>query len=162
MDMAPRSPDTAPKRPEQWSDWRTKRRSWFFYPFALFDWSCSWGIYYVGDWALLRLVDNLAKLSVVVVVFLFFWEAGDRAKDRHYRAWQVINESEGKASTGGRIEALEDLVRDRVSLEFVQLPTAQLPRLQGSGATLSKSNLRATFLIYAKLGSAYLDSHPSG
>ena len=43
-------------------------------------------------------------------------EAVRRArKDANYQAWQVINSAQGKGGSGGRIDALADLVRNDVS-----------------------------------------------
>lgn len=106
---------------------------------------------------LVRIVDSLSKLSLIVVMAFYFLEADDRAKDRHYKAWQIINASSGQPATGGRREALEDLLIDHVSLEYLQLPGAQLARLQAPAAVLSQANLSAAFLINANLRGAFLD-----
>src|SRR5262245_55093196 len=37
-------------------------------------------------------------------------------KDTNYQAWQVINSAQGKGGSGGRVDALADLVRNDVSL----------------------------------------------
>src|SRR5262245_27012735 len=45
-------------------------------------------------------------------------------KAANYQAWQVVNSAHGRGGSGGRIDALEDLVRNDVSLAGVQLDGA--------------------------------------
>ncbi len=39
-----------------------------------------------------------------MAVIFYFSESGDRLKQKHYQAWQVINTAQGKGGSGGRIE----------------------------------------------------------
>ena len=50
-------------------------------------------------------------LGIGAVIF-YFTESGDRRKQKHYHAWQVINTAQGKNGSGGRIEALQELNED--------------------------------------------------
>jgi hypothetical protein len=104
-------------------------------------------------------------------------EAVRRArKDANYQAWQVINSAQGKGGSGGRIDALADLVRNDVSLaginldgawlESIDLRNASLPmasfekcNLQGAcfdGARLDGANLRHATLTAASFAGASL------
>lgn len=129
-------------------------------------------------------LQNVANVSRVVELgaFLFsayqFW-AGRRERriadvqnasqariDANYQAWQVINSAQGKGGSGGRIEALADLLRNGVSLagirlddawlEGVQLPEAVLVRASMQRANLSRANFAAASLEGADLASAEL------
>jgi hypothetical protein len=44
-------------------------------------------------------------VSLFAVIF-YYSEAGDRKKQKHYQAWQVIDTAQAKGGNGGRIEAL--------------------------------------------------------
>src|ERR1700741_4710735 len=71
----------------------------------------------------------------------YFSESGNRIKQKHYQAWQVINTAQGKGGSGGRIEALEELNADGVPLVGVDVSSAFL-----QGLTLERANLlRADF-----------------
>jgi hypothetical protein len=104
-------------------------------------------------------------------------EAARRArKDANYQAWQVINSAQGKGGSGGRIDALADLVRNDVSLAGINLDGAWLEsidlrnasltmasfekcNLQGAcfdGARLDGTNLRHTTLTAASFAGASL------
>ena len=81
------------------------------------------------------------RFGVLGAVIFYFGESGDRLKQKHYQAWQVINLAAGKGGNGGRIDALEQLNSDGVSLVGVDLSSAFL-----QGVKLKKANLaRATF-----------------
>ena len=129
-------------------------------------------------------LQNVANVSRVVELgaFLFsayqFW-AGRRERriadvegakqariDANYQAWQVINSAQGKGGSGGRIEALADLLRNGVSLagirlddawlEGVQLPEAVLFRASMQRANLSRANFAGASLEGADLRGAEL------
>lgn len=88
-----------------------------------------------------------------------------------YQAWQVVNGAHGKGGSGGRIDALQDLVANGVSLagvrlegawlEGIVLPKAQLPRASLCetilvGATLTDASLQRADLRGAQLDGAVL------
>jgi Pentapeptide repeats (8 copies) len=115
---------------------------------------------------------NLIKIAEVVVVL---WGArqlwlgrGERRraeeeaavvarKAANYQAWQVVNTAQGKGGSGGRIDALQDLVRNGVSLAGVQLEGAWLERLAIPGADLRRASLRGANLRGADLRRANLE-----
>lgn len=130
----------------------------------------------------LSIVANIIKiLEGVVISFGAFqlWvnrterrEAETRSaalarKAANYQAWQVVNGAHGKGGSGGRIDALQDLVDNGVSLasvrlegawlEGIVLPKAHLPHASLSEARLVGANLAETSLERADLRGAQLD-----
>ena len=85
-------------------------------------------------------------------------EAARRArKDANYQAWQVINSAQGKGGSGGRIDALADLVRNDVSLAGINLDGAWLASIDLRLATLPMASFEKTNLQGARLDGARLD-----
>jgi hypothetical protein len=133
-------------------------------PFRWLEWVLQWSAYYLSRWALLEVLEYLSVLSVLFAVIFYFAESGDRQKQKHYQAWQVINTAQGKGGSGGRIEALQELNLDGVPLvgvdaagaflQGIQLQHANLLRANLEAADLRDSNLHAVDLRYANLKSA--------
>ena len=71
-------------------------------------------------------------------VISYFWESGDRQKQKHYQAWQVINTAQGKGGSGGRIEALQELNADKVPLVGVDVAGAFLYGIKVRNANLMR------------------------
>ena len=127
----------------------------------------------VVSWSLwLQSIVNLMKV-IELGAFIFsayqFW-AGRRERiaadadtarraviDSNYQAWQVINSAQGKGGSGGRVEALGDLLRNGVSLAGINLDGAWLERAQLPHATLIRSSLRRATLTGANLAGANLE-----
>jgi uncharacterized protein YjbI with pentapeptide repeats len=130
------------------------------------EWGLEWLAYALSNWTLLEVLEYLGSFSVLVAVIFYFAESGDRVKQRHYQAWQVINTAQGKGGSGGRIEALEELNADKVPLvgvdvssAFLQglnLKNANLLRSDFSSADLRNSNLAGVDFTLANLNSANL------
>jgi hypothetical protein len=135
-------------------------------PFVAFEWLLEWVAFALSNWTLLEVLEYLGSFSVLVAVIFYFAESGDRVKQRHYQAWQVINTAQGKGGSGGRIEALQELNADRVPLvgvdvssAFLQglnLSKADLMRSDFSSADLRNSNLAGVDFTLADLNSANL------
>jgi hypothetical protein len=127
-------------KPIPWASRKQEiRRSWTR-PFWALEWFWEWIAYLLGSWKFLEVLEYLSTLSVLVAVFFYFSESGDRVKLRHYQAWQVINTAQGKGGSGGRIEALQELNADRVSLVGVDLSGAFLQGIRLRKANLVRSN----------------------
>jgi uncharacterized protein YjbI with pentapeptide repeats len=126
-----------------------------------------------AGWVLwLQNTANLAKV-VELAIFIFsgyqFWagrrdrnradfEGAEQARiDSIYQAWQVVNSAQGKGGSGGRIEALRDLLRNGVSLAGINLDDAWLEGVELAGAVLLRSSLRHTNLSHANLAGANLE-----
>jgi len=149
-------------RPERWSEWRTGVHGWMA-PFAMVEYGMEWVVYALSNWRFLEVLEYLGSFGVLVAVIFYFAESGDRLKQKHYQAWQVINSAEGKGGNGGRIEALEELNADGVSLVGVnlssaflmevRLPKAKLARSNFDGADARKADLRGATVEDASLRS---------
>jgi len=113
--------------------------------------------YGLSQWAFLEVLEYLGIFSVLVAVIFYFTESGDRRKQKHYQAWQVINTAQGKGGSGGRIEALQELNEDHQPLVGLDAPDAFLQGIQLSGANLLRCNLQATDLRESHLVGANLE-----
>jgi hypothetical protein len=118
------------------------------------EWSFEWLAYFLSNWSFLEVLEYLGTFSILVGVIFYFSEAGDRVKQRHYQAWQVINTAQGKGGSGGRIEALQELNADRVPLVGVDVSSAFLQGLDLHGANLSRSDFSSADLRNSNLSSA--------
>lgn len=78
----------------------------------------------------------------------------DQRRAKQYQAWLVVNSA--TSGSGGRIQALEDLVRDRVPLQRIDLHGAWLQGVRLQGADLTNSILRGADLSGACLRNASL------
>jgi uncharacterized protein YjbI with pentapeptide repeats len=107
------------------------------------EWCLEWAAFLLSNWKLLEVLEYLSSLSVLAAVLFYFSESGDRIKQRHYQAWQVINTAQGKGGSGGRIEALQELNSDRVPLIGVDVSGAFLQGIRLESARLLRSNLSA-------------------
>ncbi|MEO1430683.1 MAG: pentapeptide repeat-containing protein [Cyanobacteria bacterium J06632_19] len=118
------------------------------------------------NYEILFLIDNIEGIGIVAGLLAFILNLPEQQKKSHYEAWQVINSGQSQRGSGGRIQALEDLVRDGVSLDGVVVSDAYLKGIKLSGAILHFANLEAsrldksdlddTKLIKANLKKAYL------
>jgi hypothetical protein len=85
-------------------------------------------------------------------------EAARRArKDANYQAWQVINSAQGKGGSGGRVDALADLVRNDVSLAGINLDHAWLESIDLRDASLPMASFEKCNLQGAQFDGARLD-----
>ncbi len=165
-------------RPKPWHIRREEISSPWLLLFHRLEWGLSWLAWALSQWALLDVLEHLGTFSVLVAVIFYFSESGNRRKQRHYQAWQVVNTAQGKGGSGGRVEALQELNFDHVSLvgvdasgaflQGITLPRGNLSRcdlhasdLRNSTlneATLTFCNLRDANFRYADLSQARLDN----
>ncbi len=149
------------KRPGAWSDRRRSIEARWLIPFAASEWVWEWTAYVLAKWTFIEVLEYLETFSVLVAVIFYFAESGDRVKQRHYQAWQVINTAQGKGGSGGRIEALQELNADKVPLvgvdvsaaflQGVRLEHANLVRADFGSADLRKSDIRFSDLTNSDL-----------
>ena len=130
-------------RPLPWREQKARTPHPALIPLLAFDWTWEWVAYVLSHWNFLEVLEYLGSFSVLIAVIFYFKEAPDRVKQRHYQAWQVINTAQGKGGSGGRIEALQELNADGVSLTGVDLSSAFLQGVQLRKARLSRANLNA-------------------
>ena len=64
-------------------------------------------------------------------------------EQKHYQAWQVINTAQGKGGNGGRIDALQELNADNISLIGVDVRDAFLQYIQLDNAKLARAIFRS-------------------
>ncbi|MBV9302974.1 MAG: pentapeptide repeat-containing protein [Acidobacteriaceae bacterium] len=144
-------------KPKNWAEYRSLVRSDWTLPFLAFEWGWEWVAWALSNWAFIEVLDRLGSFSVLVAVIFYFVGANARIRQAHYQAWQVINTAQGKGGSGGRIEALEQLNRDHVSLIGVDVSGAFLQHVQLNGARLSRCNLNSADLRESSFQNADLE-----
>lgn len=107
------------------------------------------------------ILRNLEGISIFTAAVLYFLESGDRKQRKHYEAWQVIDAAKGVETSYARIQALQDLNKDGVSLARVNFSETDLRSItliftNLSDANLSRANLRGANLRGANFNSANL------
>src|SRR6266568_355431 len=152
------------RRPEKWTTLVAGLKHRWMVPFRAFEWIWEWVAYALSHWSFLEVLEYLGSFSVLIGVIFYFSESGDRIKQRHYQAWQVINTAQGKGGSGGRIEALQELNEDKIQLvgvdvssaflQGIHLEHANLLRVDFSAADLRGSDLRFANLAFADLHAA--------
>ncbi len=130
-------------RPAPWSEIRRNAKHNWALPFAALEWFWEWVAYRLGNWKFLHVVNYLRSFGIIVAVAFYFSESGDRLKQKHYQAWQVINTAQGKGGNGGRLDALQELNEDHVPLVGVDVSGAFLQGLRLEKANLARANLNA-------------------
>jgi hypothetical protein len=151
------------ERPKPWEVSVAGKPAWLL-PFLAVEWCFAWLAYVLSHWSFLEVLEYLGSFSVLVAVVFYFSESGDRLKQKHYQAWQVINTAQHMSGSGGRIEALAELNADGVPLvgvdvssaflQGVQLPRARLLRANFTGADVRNSDFESADLSYASLNGA--------
>jgi hypothetical protein len=145
------------KPPQTWQQRKAGVRHRWTLPFHALECIFDWTAYALSRWAFLEVLEYLGILSVLVAVIFYFAESGDRRKQKHYQAWQVINTAQGKGGSGGRIEALQELNDDRQPLVGLDAAGAFLQGVRLDGANLSRCNLEAADLRDSHLAAAELE-----
>jgi uncharacterized protein YjbI with pentapeptide repeats len=143
-------------RPLTFKEYRQQVRRWSGARYTL-----HWCAHHLTNW-----YSPLASISMLIAVIFYFADTGNRTMQRHYQAWQVINTAQGKGGNGGRIEALEQLVKDKVSLtgvdvsggflQHINLDHAVLVRANFHNADVRSGSLQAANLSNADLSGANL------
>src|SRR5271166_524675 len=131
------------KRPEPWQTQRAASRYSCLLPLLGIEWVFEWIAFVLSRWSFLEVLEYLGSLSILVAVIFYFSESGDRLKQKHYQAWQVINTAQGKGGSGGRIEALQELDQDGVPLVGVDASGAFLQGIRLPKARLLRADLNA-------------------
>ena len=149
------------ERPEPWQVRRDGLRYSWMVPVLAIDWVFEWLAFALSRWSFLEVLNYLGSFSILVAVIFYFSESGDRLKQKHYQAWQVINTAQGKGGSGGRIEALQELEQDGVPLvgvdvsgaflQGIRLPGAHLLRADLSGVDARNSDFQNAVLIDGNL-----------
>jgi uncharacterized protein YjbI with pentapeptide repeats len=127
------------------------------------EYEFEWLAFLLSRWSFLGVLEYLGSFSILVAVLFYFIESGDRIKQKHYQAWQVINTAQNKGGSGGRIEALQELNLDGVPLvgvdvsgaflQGVHLPRARLIRANLTAVDARNSDFQRADLLFATLRS---------
>jgi Pentapeptide repeats (8 copies) len=133
-------------RPLPWREYPHAKAHPLIRPLHWLNWCTAWAAWALGNWALLHVLEYLGAFSVLIAVIFYFSESGDRLKQKHYQAWQVINTAQGKGGSGGRIDALQELNHDHVPLVGVDASSAFLQGIRLPDAMLSRCDLHASDL----------------
>jgi hypothetical protein len=149
--------------PEPWPIYMSRPKSRWLRPFYALNWLFAWTAHLLSRWVLLEILEYLGTFSILIGVVFYFAESGDRVKQKHYQAWQVINTAQGRGGSGGRIEALQELNADRVPLVGIDLSDAFLQGVRLHHADLMRANfgsadLRDSSFIGARLQYAAFNS----
>ncbi len=131
------------KRPERWRHHRAKAPHIGMVVLLAIEYPFDWLAYWLSRWSLIEVLEYLGSFSILIAVIFYFSESGDRLKQKHYQAWQVINTAQGKGGSGGRIEALQELDEDGVPLVGVDVSGAFLQGVRLSHARLIRANFNA-------------------
>jgi hypothetical protein len=134
------------ERPDPWAVRRERIKRVWTTPFWAFEWILEWVAFALSRWTFLDVLEYLEGFSVLIAVIFYFSESGDRLKQKHYQAWQVINTAQGKGGSGGRIDALQELNHDGVPLVGVDVSGAFLQSIHLERARLLRSNFSAADL----------------
>jgi len=130
-------------KPAPWSTQRNAIKQPWMVPLAAIEYPFEWMAYFLSRRSFLEVLEYLGSFSVLIAVIFYFSESGDRMKQKHYQAWQVINTAQGKGGSGGRIEALQELDQDGVPLVGVDVAGAFLQGVRLPKAGLNRANLNA-------------------
>jgi hypothetical protein len=87
------------KPPEPWSSRRQQLKSRWTIPLWAFEWFWEWVAYVLSNWSFLEALEYLSSFGVLIAVIFYFTESGNRIKQKHYQAWQVINTAQGRGVT---------------------------------------------------------------
>jgi hypothetical protein len=142
------------ERPASWDSLTNRMKRRWLIPFIAFEWIWDWTAYLLSCWSFLEVLDYLGRFSILVAVVFYFSDSGNRIKQRHYQAWQVINTAQGKGGSGGRIEALQELNADKVPLVGVDVSSAFLQGLKLERANLLRADFSTADLRGSDLESA--------
>src|SRR5947208_8451834 len=145
------------KRPEPWREKRASVRHGWLLPVYSLNWFWEWLAHLLGNWVFLEVLEYLGKFTVLIAVIFYFAESGDRKKQKHYQAWQVINTAQGKGGSGGRIEALQELNMDGIPLVGVEAVGAFLHGIRLHHANLLRCDLQGADLRMSDLSDTNLE-----
>lgn len=131
------------ERPLAWALYRTSAKHAWTVPLLAVEWVWEWIAHLLSNWAFLEALEYLSSFGVLIAVVFYFTESGDRLKQKHSQAWQVMNTAQGKGGSGGRIDALQELNHDHVPLVGVDVSGAFLRGVNLEKAELLRSNFSA-------------------
>lgn len=151
-------PEQPQEKPPAWAERRPRISRGWIVPFAWLEHKMDWIAYLLAHWSFLKVLAYLESFGVLIAVIFYFSESGDRLKQKHYQAWQVINSAQGKGGNGGRIDALEVLNEDGVPLVGVDLSSAFLVGIRLPKANLNRADFEGADARNAQLNKASIEN----
>ena len=157
--------------PPTWKQRKATIKHKWIAPFQRIEWACEWLSYRLSQWAFIEVLEYGGKLAVVVtaLVYIFSWnerkEAAENAKRTadeakkasHYVAWQTLNSAVGKQGNMGRLDALQDLNEDGISLQSIDLSDAVFNEpLRLTNASMPLANFHKATLMNSSFSDANL------
>jgi BTB/POZ domain-containing protein KCTD9 len=104
-----------------------------------------------------RLLGIVESLSILAGIIVFLLNIPTQIEQSHYQAWLVITSAQGQGGSGGRIQALEALNKDKVDLSGLTISNAYLERVNLQKAKLYKANFQGAYLEKANFAGAGLE-----
>src|SRR4051812_24616396 len=102
-------------------------------------------VYWCRGLAIFEVPKFTGQVSVLDALIVWISEADDREKQKHYRAWELINSACGSTGDGGRHDALRDLNED-----YADLSAAPLAKTYLAGVQLPEAGLIWADLAWTK------------
>lgn len=134
-------------RPPAWGAYRHRASNRLLIPVYAVEWFLEWMAYMLGKSSIVEILEYMGSFSILFAAIVYFAGASNRLKQKHYQAWQVIDMAQGKGGNGGRIDAMQELNSDHVSLIGVDASGAylqglRLERAQARRASFAAADLR--------------------
>ncbi|ELS03641.1 putative low-complexity protein [Xenococcus sp. PCC 7305] len=104
------------------------------------------------------MLDALDGFAIIVALFLFLLETPDRTQQAQYEAWQVVDAAHGLKTSYARIQALQDLNGDNVTMKGLFASGADLRNIDLHGADLSNADFQDADLRGANLSNTNLSN----
>jgi len=149
--------------PPTWEQRKATIKHKWATPFQRIEWACEWAAYRMSHWAFIEVLEYGGKLAVVVTAMIYVGSCNERKQTaddaktaKQYQAWQMIIAAEGKPASGGRIIALQSLLKDGVPLLQVNLSKAELSGISLTNAQLDGANFDEAKLYAADLSGSSL------
>src|SRR5260370_19438529 len=100
--------------PPAWEQWRSEHDGWVALTFL--QWCGAKFIHWGKTSQPVAILEIGGKFTVLVAAVAWLYGCHDRQKEKHFRAWSVINSARDASGDGGRLDALVDLNSDKVPL----------------------------------------------
>jgi excisionase family DNA binding protein len=107
--------------------------------------------------AFFQLLEYAGKLTILVALIFYILNVPEREETQRLQAWQAVLSADEQESSGGRIEAMEGLNGDGVSLDGVVADKADLYNVNLYDANLTNAHFREADLSEANLRNANLE-----
>ncbi len=101
-------------------------------------------------------------IALILGAFNYMRSSEDRKKQKHYAAWQVIIAARGQRASGGRLGAVRDLAKDKVSLHGIDLSGAFLDDIVLIMSNFIRATLNNADLSHATMFAAVLQGAHGG